>query len=151
MALVIVHAGNAKHDGRSVTPLGVDQPFSVDFGLRIRPSRIQRPVLVDALARFAWCVYEHRAGEHELLDVKTPQASQQTFGPSDRDLFILRTRLTREIVVRGEVDDGRDAPAGHLADTLQAALHAVVRREIDGHTLCSRWWARRSFAIEPCN
>lgn len=79
-ATIIIHAGGAEIDHRDLAPPLVDQPLGFDLRGPVRQLGIERPVLVNVLARRAGCVHQHRADKHELLDLEGLQRAQQPFG-----------------------------------------------------------------------
>src|SRR5436309_11773021 len=100
MAVVVVHAGDAKGDDGNSSAFTPNQILGGDFRPWIIPLWIERPVLVDALAGFAGCMNEHRAGKDELLDVECLERAEQATGPTNRDLVVQRTWISGEVVVR---------------------------------------------------
>src|SRR5680860_696591 len=78
-------------------------------------------------------MYEHRAREHELLDleVEVAQPAQHPARAAHGDLLVLRARLAQEVVVRGEMDERRDAAPVVLTDRFEPLPDAVVRGDVD--------------------
>ena len=94
MAVIVIHTGDAQKHHRHVASLTQDQLLRRDLRLGIIPFRLERPIFVDALSRFARRMHEHGAGKDELLDLKVAQSVQQPFGAAHGDLLIQGTRLT---------------------------------------------------------
>ena len=105
MAAIVVHTTDAQKHHRYVTPLTHDQLLRRDFRLGIIPFWLERPIFVYARSRLARRMREHGAGKYELLDLKVAQPAQQSFGAAHGDLLVQGTRLTRETIVRGEMEN----------------------------------------------
>jgi hypothetical protein len=147
---IVVDAGDAQQHGRNVAALVTNELLGPDLRCRIRPGRLDRPILVDELAGLGRPVHEHRAREDELLDLKVLRAKlpEQPAGPLDGDLLVLRARLAEEIVVGGEVDH-----RGHVrpvvgTDGAQPLPHALVGRNVDGDTDAARRRRLGRLAVE---
>lgn len=126
MAPVGIDAGDTEQDGGNASPLGADERLSFNLGFRIGPLRLERPVFVDALPRFAGSVDEHRAGEDKLLDVKCLQRPQQPLRALHGDVVIFPPRLPREIIVGSQVQDRGEGVPIAFAHIREPALHTFV-------------------------
>ena len=56
-------------------------------------------------------MHEYGAGKYELLDLKVAQPAQQPFGAAHGYLLKQGTRLTRETIVRREIEAIRLCPS----------------------------------------
>ena len=69
-------------------------------------------------------MHQHRAREDELFNLELLKMLQETLGAAHGDLFIKRARFTREIVVGGEMNNGRDSVSVGDPDPLESTLYA---------------------------
>ena len=82
-------------------------------------------------------MHEHRAGEDESRYPKPEgmQGAKQASSPLDRDFTVLGTGFTREIEIRGQMNDRGDIRAEALFNHGEGLDDAVVRGEITGDIL----------------
>src|SRR5690606_31055228 len=129
-AHLVIHAGRTEQDDRYLAVTVLQQLFGVYLRLRIGRFRRDRPLLIDRRARIGRCVDQHRAGENELFRTVRPKHFQQAPRPLDRYLLIFRVRVTAEVVVAGEMNDGGDATTfGH--GRLDCSLGGLVGSQVD--------------------
>src|SRR6516162_7973532 len=70
MTAIVINAGQSEQHHRDIPVLRTDQRFSVDLGLRVRPSRRKRRVFIDRLSRLGRRMHEHARRKDELSDLK---------------------------------------------------------------------------------
>src|SRR5688572_2624130 len=63
---VVVHARNAQDYGGNLATFRMNNFFSGDFRLGIRPLGIQWRIFVDAFPRRRWCMHQIRTGKNKL-------------------------------------------------------------------------------------
>ena len=110
--------------------LRTDHHFSSSLRFRISPARIDRLVLVDALAGTARRVYEHSARVDELLDFEVLQRAQKAPRALDIDGLVKRVVLAGKVEISDEVDDAGDARAERVAELAQCEFDCGIGREV---------------------
>ncbi len=104
LAIVGVHAGDAKDQCRNIAAFLMNDSLRINLRLRIGPGRLQWRVLIDYLPRRRWRMDQHRARINELLDLERTQRTQQTARALDIHAVIQRIGFTRKIVERSKMD-----------------------------------------------
>jgi hypothetical protein len=149
-AFLVVDPGEAQDHDRDRAVLGADQGLGLDLRFRVGPLRLDRPALVDPLARRAGRVHEQRAREHELADLVGLQLAQEPPRALDGHRPVLGVGLAREVVVGGEVDHRGDRrPVRALLGLGQRRPHALVRGQIDPDRGDARHGLLRLGDVEP--
>src|SRR5207245_9929546 len=75
-------------------------------------------------------------------------AALQSLGTAYGDVFVLRARLSREIVVGREMDHRGDAVPVAAAEAIQTFFETLVRGEVDTHALGLRRQVRGPSFVE---
>ena len=146
MTSIVIDTSNAQEHDRDTVTLGANQLLCAHLRLRVRPGRLQRPVFVDELAGFTGAMYEHCAGEDELLngEAVVEQSVKQTACAAHGDLVVLGTRFAKEIVVGRKMNHRRDTCAVMLMDNPESVSDAVVGCQVHRNGGAACW--RRSGA-----
>ena len=121
--------------------------------MRIGPTRIERPFLSDRFSGFAGFMHEHRAGEDESRhpEPEGMQGAKQASSPLDRDFTVLGTGLTREIEIRGQMNNRGDIRAKAPFNHGEGLDDAVVRGEITGDILHRGGRMRFAGPVQSCH
>ena len=92
---------------------------------------------------------EHRARKNELLNLETfTQLLQKAARSVNGDLIIFRVGFADEVVISGQMDDGRDPlPVVHAQDG-KPGFDALIRCDVDGNARASGRRRRGSLEVE---
>ena len=107
--MLVIDPGEPQNDVRYAFVLRTDHRFSGGFRFRIRPARIDRLVLVNALARAtrasarAWC------SNKQIALLRTPAARAGRRVPSTLTDLVERIVLAGKVEIGDKVDDAGDA------------------------------------------
>jgi len=99
--------------------------FRLGLGFRVCPTRLDRLIFVDRLARFARRVDQHGAGIDELPDLEILKRVEQMSRPRDVQLVVERVIFAGEIEIGGEMDDAGDPVAMRIAHLVQRGTDRV--------------------------
>src|SRR3546814_9620868 len=91
---------------------------------------------------------QHRAGEDELLDIERLESVDQPPCPLDGYLVVERIGIARNVIIRGEMNDGSNAVAVSRANLLERSVNRFIRADINVDRGGGRWWLGRTGAIE---
>lgn len=140
----IEDAADAGEDHRRVSPGLADPLLRPRLRFRVRPPRLQRPLLGDLLAGTARRVDQHGAGEEELLHIQLlPQHSKKLLRAPDVDLVVPGIGLPGEVVERGQMHEGGDLAADTLRDLPRGGAEALVGAHVHPEALGDRRSALR--------
>jgi len=129
---VVIDAGEAEDGDRDRPPLFGDRAFRRCFRPRIGPARVDRPSLVDPLARRAGSVDQHRRGIDEPADIERLQLAKKRAGAGDVHLIVQRIGRAGEIIIGDQMDDAVDPRAIFRPQPGKGVGHRLLGREVGG-------------------
>ena len=149
VADIVVNARYTKVDNWNVIAQVVEQRLGSHLRLRISPTWINRRVFVYEKARTLFClVHQHCTGEDELRHLEGLQPIYEPPGPLDRNLFVERIGLARNVIVGRKVNHRSNAVTETGTHLLKCSINLFLGGEVKIHYLGRGRRFRRARSVE---